>query len=219
MKFRAKAPRRSGTCYCIHVARLPAQSIHWRTRERELYCRRSRSYVAAELRASRRQSGCVRGSRGPSDPRAVLHAGREAQAHLDRRDERARSPPSSSRSWSTGCPCRWRSHPCSTGPLSVSSRSPGSVSARSCSTASPSTPGSSKSSRTPSAASRTTVGCRRCSSPSRSALSSKARPVSARRSRWPERCWRASVSPLSMPPASVCWQTRRRLRLDPSASQ
>ncbi len=75
----------------LHSCRTPVSAaIQWRTRERELYCRRSRSYVAAELRASRRQSGCVRGSRGPSDPRAVLHAGREAQAHMDRRDERAR---------------------------------------------------------------------------------------------------------------------------------
>ena len=64
---------------------------------------------------------------------------------------------------------------------------------------------------------RTTGGCRRCSSPSRSARSSKARPASARRSRCRARCSRASASTRSTPPASACWPTPRRSRSDRSA--
>jgi hypothetical protein len=62
------------------------------------------------------------------------------------------------------------------------------------------------------------VACRRCSSPFRSARSSRAPPASARRSRSPVRCSPASASIRSTPPAFVCSPIRRRSRSDRSAS-
>ena len=159
--------------------------------------------MAAQLRTGGRQPRRVGAGSGDSDLRAVRHAGRAAQAGVDvgargaglgarRRARRLRHAGAA----------RARSRR-STARPTASSRSRGSCSRRSCCTAWRSTPASSRSSRTRSAASPTTAGCRRCSSRSRSARSSKARPASARRSPCPARCSPASASIRSIA-AGIC---------------